>query len=223
MAERREPGTTFADKVYDLLLEQFMTGSFTAGQQLNIPTLARDFDVSQTPIREALARMEHTGLVTREPLKGYRVAELFTEHELGKLMEARLVLEPALTLEAARRVTPEFLVDLNVTLDDLVRASETESFRDHWSADDTFHALISRQSANPFLDAAYHSIDGQVRRFRLFAKHSPGTAKIAAKEHRDIYDALNARDPEKSAELMRRHVEGAKERALADRKSIGPQ
>lgn len=73
---------------------------------LNIGALSRELNVSQTPLREALARLEHTGLVRREALKGYRVAPLFSETELIKLMDARLVLEPTLTYEAGRRTTP---------------------------------------------------------------------------------------------------------------------
>ena len=220
MANRREPGTTYADTVYDLLLKQFMAGARDAGQPLNIPSIAREFEVSQTPVREALARLEHTGLVTREPLKGYRVAPLFSEHELVKLMEARLVIEPAVTLEAARRVTPEFLAELQVTVDDLAAAAKTESFSEHWRADDAFHGWISLQSANPFLDSAYRAIGGQVRRFRLLAKASADTAAIAVTEHAQIIEALAARDADKAADAMRMHIEGATARALADRKSI---
>lgn len=221
MAHQREPGTTYADTVYDLLLGEFMDGTWSPSQQVNIPTVARAFNVSQTPVREALARLEHTGLVTREPLKGYRVAALFTEPELLKLMDARLVLEPALTLEAGRRVTPEFLDELLVTVADMVAASEMGSLHDHWAADDAFHGLISRQSANPFLDAAYRSIGGQVRRFRLLARLSSNSARLAAADHQVIYSAFEARKPEKAAELARAHVDNARTRALADRQSIG--
>jgi DNA-binding GntR family transcriptional regulator len=220
MAERREPRTTHADSVYDLLLTQFMDGERRASQSLNIPSIAREFDVSQTPVREALARLEHTGLVIREPLKGYRVAPLFTENELVKLMDARLVIEPAVTVEAALRVTPEFLTELDTTVEDLARAAETKSFSDHWRADDQFHGRISKQSGNPFLDAAYRAIGGQVRRFRLLANPSSDTAAIAAVEHGHIIEALRARDAAGAAQAMRVHIEGAKSRALADRASI---
>jgi DNA-binding GntR family transcriptional regulator len=220
MASRREPGTTYADTVYELLLKQFMAGAREASQPLNIPSLAREFDVSQTPVREALARLEHTGLVTREPLKGYRVAPLFSEQELVKLMEARLVIEPAVTLEAARRVTPEFLAELQLTIDDLAASVEAESFSEHWRSDDAFHGLISLHSANPFLDSAYRAIGGQVRRFRLLAKASSKTASITVIEHGHILEALEARDADRAAVAMRAHIEGAAARALADRKSI---
>jgi DNA-binding GntR family transcriptional regulator len=220
MANRREPGTTYADTVYDLLLKQFMAGAREASQSLNIPSIAREFDVSQTPVREALARLEHTGLVIREPLKGYRVAPLFSEQELVKLMEARMIIEPAVTLEAARRVTPEFLAELQLTIDDLAAAAESETFSEHWRSDDAFHGLISLHSANPFLDSAYRAIGGQVRRFRLLAKASAKTAAITVIEHGHILEALEARDADRAAEAMRAHIEGAATRALADRKSI---
>jgi DNA-binding GntR family transcriptional regulator len=197
-----------------------MAGAREASQSLNIPSIAREFDVSQTPVREALARLEHTGLVIREPLKGYRVAPLFSEQELVKLMEARMIIEPAVTLEAARRVTPEFLAELQLTIDDLAIAAETESFSEHWRSDDAFHGLISLHSANPFLDSAYRAIGGQVRRFRLLAKASAKTAAITVIEHGHILDALEARDAERAAEAMRAHIEGASTRALADRRSI---
>ncbi|MCU1579018.1 MAG: GntR family transcriptional regulator [Rhodoglobus sp.] len=223
VARRESSRQTQADRVYELLVGKFMDGTWTAGEQLSIPMLSRIFDVSQTPIREALARFEHTGLVRREALKGYSVAPLFSEQDLLKLMEARLVLEPAITTEAAWRVTPEFLEQLFGTIERLTAASESEgieAFHDYWSADEDFHGLIAKQSANPFLEDAYRSLGGQVQRFRLFAKLGSTDASFAAKEHRAIYDALEARDADAAVARMREHVLNAKSRALSDRKSI---
>ena len=215
MAARREPGTTFADTVYDGLFNQFMSGEREADQALNIPALAREFDVSQTPVREALARLEHTGLVRREPLKGYRVAPMFTEQELVKLMEARFIIEPALAIEAAQRVTPEFLIELERTVEELDLAAQEHSLSRHWNADDAFHGLIAKQSANPFLEAAYQAIGGHIRRFRLFATRTADTARVAACEHRSIIEQLKNRDPEGAAEAARTHVTNARQRSFA--------
>ncbi|MFC7740084.1 GntR family transcriptional regulator [Nocardiopsis composta] len=71
---RRSTRRPLADQMYDVLLAQFMEGKRKAGEPLNIGALSRELDVSQTPLREALARLEHTGLVRREALKGYRVS-----------------------------------------------------------------------------------------------------------------------------------------------------
>jgi len=210
--------------MYEVLLGQFTDGLWSPGAPVNIGALSRELNVSQTPLREALARLEHTGLVRREALKGYRVAPLFSEFELVKLMDARLVLEPALAREAGRRTTPEFLDGLLETVEDLARASEAPdsgSFRAYLSADEAFHGMIATQSDNPFLAGAYRSLGGQVQRFRFFAEIGSSDAEFAAAEHRAIYDAFVAGDADGAAARMREHVENAKSRSLRDRKSVG--
>ncbi len=213
-----------ADSVYEILRNQFMDGTRAAGEPLNIATLSRDLDVSQTPIREALARLEATGLVRREALKGYRVAPLFSENELLSLTDARVVLEPALTRAAADRSTPEFLEALLDTIETLDKASistdDSRTFPTYWSADERFHTTIAKQSGNPFLAAAYAALGGQVQRFRLFAALGSSDAGHAAREHRLIYEALQVGDAKLAADRMREHVRNAGRRALTDRRAV---
>lgn len=225
MAPRRSGRQPLADKMYEVLLGQFTDGRWSAGEPVNIGALSRELDVSQTPLREALARLEHTGLVRREALKGYRVAPLLSERELVQLMDARLVLEPALAFEAARRTTPEFLREVLDSVDDLARAatsSDSKVFSGYWKLDERFHLLIARQADNPFLEKAYRSLGGQVQRFRFFAKlgSARGAPGLAAEEHRAVYDALAAGDPEQAAARMHTHIENAKQRVLNDRKTV---
>ena len=213
-----------ADSVYKILRNQFMDGTRTAGEPLNIATLSRELDVSQTPIREALARLESTGLVRREALKGYRVAPLFSEADLLALTEARVVLEPALTRAAAARTTPEFLEELLETIETLDKAStstdDSSTFPDYWSADELFHTTIAKQGGNPFLATAYAALGGQVQRFRLFAPLGSSDAGHAAREHRLIYQALDAGNARLAADRMREHVRNAGRRALTDRRAV---
>lgn len=61
MTERNTAKQPIADQMYTVLLHQFMSGERGAGESLNIGALSRELDVSQTPLREALARLEHTG------------------------------------------------------------------------------------------------------------------------------------------------------------------
>ncbi|MFK0294644.1 GntR family transcriptional regulator [Streptomyces sp. NPDC090442] len=212
----REP---LADRMYDVLLRQLFAGERGAGSPLNIGALARELDVSQTPLREALARLEHTGLVRREALKGYRVADALTEREVGKLFEARMVLEPALTLEAGHRTTPEFLDTLREAVDELAESATSaddrpDGFQHYWTSDDAFHRLIAAQSDNPFLEQAFLSLGGQMHRFRLFTKRGHTGVPHAVREHRAICAALEQRKPERAAELMRRHLTHARTRIL---------
>ncbi|MDJ1134856.1 GntR family transcriptional regulator [Streptomyces iconiensis] len=227
MATTRRPARQpLADKMYEVLLGQFMDGLWSPGQVLNIGALTRELDVSQTPLREALARLEHTGLVRREALKGYRVAPLFTERELIKLMDARLVLEPALTYEAARRTTPEFLREIEESVEELRRcaaAPSSKSVRTYWAADERFHLRIAEQADNPFLETAYRALGGHVQRFRLFtelATPEAASAAAPAREHDAVREAMAAGEADTAAQHMRRHIENAKARALEDRKAV---
>ncbi|GAA1090680.1 GntR family transcriptional regulator [Nocardiopsis composta] len=208
--------------MYDVLLAQFMEGKRKAGEPLNIGALSRELDVSQTPLREALARLEHTGLVRREALKGYRVSPDLGEQEIGKLMDARLLLEPALAREAGLRTTPEFLAELAETVSLLEQAAaeadeDASALQASLTSDGDFHRLIARQSGNPFLESAYLSLTGQMQRFRPFTRRGRAGAGEAAREHRAIHDALESRDAEKAAELMAVHIGNARGRALLPR------
>jgi DNA-binding GntR family transcriptional regulator len=219
-----EPTATrrpIADQMYDLLLQQFMSGDRAAGQSLNIGALSRELDVSQTPLREALARLEHTGLVEREALRGYRVAPMMTRTEVQQLREARLLLEPHLAEQAALRKTDEFLRTLKTTVDDFHRSAdaadvETEGFDLYWRSDDRFHMAIAAQAGNPFLEMAYAALGGQIQRFRLFSKFGRTGARLAAPEHGAIFDAIASGDGQAAAEAMRSHVIGATRRLLGD-------
>ncbi len=210
-----------ADQMYDVLLQQFMSGQRGAGESLNIVALSRELDVSQTPLREALARLEHTGLVEREALRGYRVAPVMTRSEVEQLRDARLLLEPRLAEAAALRRTDDFVAALRETVDDFHRSADVadtdpESFDLYWRSDDRFHMLIAAQSGNRFLELAYAALGGQIQRFRLFSKFGRTGAQHAAPEHEAILDAIDAGDGQAAAEAMTVHVIGATQRLLGD-------
>lgn len=215
MASKRSTREPIADQMYEVLLQQFLSGRRKAGEPLNIGALTRELGVSQTPLREALARLEHTGLVHREALRGYRVADELSPREIAKLLDARAVIEPALALEAGLRVTPEFLAGLETNVDELDTVVETADvdaagFEQYWNADYDFHRRIAAQSDNPFLEQALVSLDGAMQRFRLFTKRGHTGVADAAREHRKILDAFNSRDAEQASDLMREHLELAK-------------
>lgn len=211
--------TPVADQMYEVLLGQFMDGIRGAGEPLNIGALSRELNVSPTPLREALARLEHTGLVHREALRGYRVAPMMSLTEVRQLRDARLLIEPHLAAEATARATDAFVAGLDETVRDFESSidhadRETEGFRIYWRSDDRFHRMIAEHAGNPFLETAYSALAGQIQRFRLFSKLGRTGAKWAAPEHRAILDAIRAHDADGARERMREHIEGAAGRLL---------
>lgn len=167
-----------ADHVYEELLAWLMDGRLEPGAAVSIDGTARELDVSPTPVREALARLEHTGLVRRVALKGYRVAPVFTREDFGELMEARLAIEPVNARLACGRITSDGLTELREAVKDLETAPRGPSFaefRDYLEADERFHKLIAEQSGNQFMLSAYNALGGQVQRFRLFGEWASPT------------------------------------------------
>src|SRR4030088_259152 len=98
--------------VYDELTARILRGELPPGVRVNIDALAHEFDVSQTPVREALARLESDGLVVKELHKGYRTTPKLSPAELANLYELRLLLEPHAARRAAQRSTPETVHEL---------------------------------------------------------------------------------------------------------------
>jgi DNA-binding GntR family transcriptional regulator len=170
-------------------------------------------------VREALARLEHTGMVRRVALKGYRVAPMFTQEDFAELMEARLAIEPVNARLACARLTPRDHAALAEAVADLKKARRGPSFaefRDYLEADERFHRLIAEQTGNQFMVAAYSALGGQVQRFRLFGGVGITDAEQAIAEHQSVLDAFSSGDPEKAAAAMAEHVRNVRGRAIAD-------
>src|SRR6478735_11747172 len=106
-----------SDEVYAVLQQAIMDGTIPPDDRLNAGELARRFDVSPTPVREALAKLESDGLVEKHPLKGYRTTDLLAREELVDLFELRLLLEPGTAARAAQRRRPAEAQDLLAEID----------------------------------------------------------------------------------------------------------
>jgi DNA-binding GntR family transcriptional regulator len=214
---------SLSDFVYDALLEHVMVGEYPPETALNIDALARDFDVSHTPIREALARLESTGLITRAALRGYRVAPFLSSEELSDLMDARAAIEPANAYFATARASAINLEELSETVRQMrggARGGSYSKMSSFWFADEAFHRLIAETTDNLFLISAYNTLGGHVQRFRLFAGAGVTDADSAIDEHHAILEAMIAGDKERARLLMADHIGRVKVRVQADRKAF---
>jgi DNA-binding GntR family transcriptional regulator len=214
---------SLSDSVYDAMLGRVMEGHYPPETALNIDALARTLGVSHTPIREALARLEATGLVTRAALKGYRVAPFLNSDELDDLMDARGAIEPTNAFIATTRARKEDLEDLRQTLQVMKQSPTGGSYQemaDFWDADESFHRLIAMMTDNPFLLSAYSTLGGHVQRFRLFAGVGITDAQTAIQEHQGVLQSMLAGNAHEAEERMKLHILNVKARAHADREAL---
>lgn len=213
-----------ADEVYDRLMTRLVDGTLAAGVPLIIGELAHELGVSQTPIREALARLELTGLVTRVAFKGYRVAPPFSLDDLRQLSQARRVIEPANAWIAAGSTVPELCAALEGDISALQRAPRGPSFadfREYWEADERFHRRIAEHTGNKYLFRAYSAMGGQLLRYRLFGGRGVTDFEPTCLEHKNILTAISQGEPDQAREAMDLHISNVWDRAVEDSKSAG--
>lgn len=220
LATTSRPGAVgrqvLADNVYEEIFASLVDGRLAAGANISIEGIARDLAVSPTPVREALARLESTGLVVRVALRGYRAAPCFTQNQLTDLMDARLAIEPINALRACHRATPELITAMERSITDLrvaPRGAASAEHRESWVADERFHHLIAEAAENEFLRAAFHSLAGQIQRFRFLAGLAVADVDHAVEEHTLILEAFGSGDPEGAREAMIGHLQSVRRRS----------
>ncbi|WP_448002494.1 GntR family transcriptional regulator [Agromyces bauzanensis] len=215
------------DRVYDRILEMLLEGEVEPGTRLSIDTLARQLDVSPTPVREAMVQLERTGLVTREALRGYRVAPPLEGEQLAELFDARLMLEVEAARLAARHIDT-LLLPLRTALEHHARESERiverldrggvplALTRAYFDSDLEFHRTIFAASGNRYIQEMYDSLGALTHRMRQAVIRGPRDVHEAAVEHRAIVDAFASGDADAAVQAMRRHIESVRARSVDD-------
>ncbi len=225
-ARRIKRAQGFVDEVYDLIRADIMALRIPPDTRISIDSLARQIGVSQTPIREALSRLEATGLVIKQHFVGYCSAPQLNRKQLDELYELRLLLEPYAARCAAERMSEEQL--LAVT--DPRHEDGTRQFahflrplrRTGFGAARPDRGQ-QRQSADPrsgnlLIRDALAKLHTHLHIFRL-RFHSEVTkeafTKEAYSEHGELMAAFANRKPEQAAEAMRKHIEKSYQRLKA--------
>ena len=192
------------DHIREILVGRILDGTYPAGTQLKELYLAREFDVSQAPIREALRELEGSGLVSSERFRGTRVrgadfAEMRESYELRTMLEVRSVV-------LAAPYKPQLLADLAEYLremDAAVKADDSE-----WYIDNAlrFHRRLVESSGNRTFLAVWDSLLWDIRgRIALRRLAEMGKSlKPLVSMHKTLLGRLRAQD-----------VAGASERVQA--------
>ena len=213
-----------ADDVYDAVLGLLMDQVIEPGARASIDGIARRLNVSPTPVREALARLESEGLVLKQALKGYTAAPLLDAEGLRQLFEMRQLLEPTAARLAAARLTPEALAELERLAVEMHRAGDNTSddhfqdYKDFMNQDALFHGLIAEHSGNALLADAVVRLRSHRHHYRLFFQH--GAADPTSDEHEVVLEALRRGDPDAAASAMMAHISHSYSRIVA---SVGDQ
>ncbi len=189
-----------SDMIYAVLHEAILSGIVPPGQRLGEELLAALFDVSRTPVREALLRLETTGLAQRVPRRGLIVARI-TPQEIVEVYVVRETLDGLAAYLAAQSATASDVANLLAINDEFARAAQAGNAAAMADLNLQFHEAIARSARNSLLWQFLMQIHHQVRRIPGTTFQHPGRATRAAEEHVAIVEAIRAGDAERARRL----------------------
>lgn len=186
-------------------------GEFAPGERLNEIHLARRFQTSRGPVREACRALEQAGLLDARRNHGVFVREISSQ-EAVEVYDLRSVLFGLAGELLAGHIRDPLLNGLQDLQDRMARAVSAEDAEAYFPLNLEFHALIVDSCGNATLTAQYHGLVKKLRLCRVRNLNKPESMRASVAEHAEILDALRRRSPERAFQANRTHVRNARDR-----------
>jgi DNA-binding GntR family transcriptional regulator len=193
------------DRVGNALGAAIISGQMPPGAVYSVPMLAAQFDVSATPVREALLDLEKRGFVEAIRNKGFRVTAVDPQ-DLGHIVVVRGLLEPEAVFQLAATFDKQDAATLRPTADRIVAGARNEDLNAYLAADHEFHLQLLSLLGNPLLVSIVADLRERTRLVGLKSLLHTDELAISAQEHHTILDLLEAHDADGVRDLMRRHI-----------------
>lgn len=195
-----------AQRLKDSLENDIINGRFAPGERLDPEALAKAFQVSRTPIREAIQQLTASGLVVVVPKKGTFVAKIGVD-QLVEMFEVMAELEGMCGRLAARRISANELTVLKEALERCeASVREVEGPDEYYYENEIFHQCIYSASHNAFLADEVQQLKQRLKPYRRLQLRVRHRMARSLQEHRDIYKAIASGDAAAAEEAMRQHV-----------------
>jgi DNA-binding GntR family transcriptional regulator len=199
-------------QAYDLVKERILSLTLKPGQYITDNEIASELNISRTPIREALRRLEHEGLLTNQPRRGWQVCilSLADIHEIFDIKEA---LEVMLARHAATCQDETLRNDLRKAMAGLQQASETGDQQAWMEAHTQWHQTVFAMIASPRNRAAQiiQMLNDQWWRLYFLTIAVEGRLERKTREHAFVAEAILAGDSERAEQLMRHHLKNTRQ------------
>lgn len=203
---------SMADIVFNKIEDAILSGEFSQGDIITELKLCEQLNVSRTPVREALTRLKQEGLI-KESGKGAVVIGI-NNKDLFDIYEVRMRIEGLAAAKCAATITDEQLKELNETLElqeFYTAKNQPDSIKE---LDSKFHEQIYSYCQNKTLENMLSELHRKVKRYRKTSVSNPERANMAVKEHREIFEAISAHDPQLAEKLTEKHIKNARENIM---------
>ncbi|WP_180902705.1 GntR family transcriptional regulator [Martelella soudanensis] len=213
-ARKRNPKQpSLTEQVYNRLRGEILSCKLEPGLEISEIELAERFDVSKTPVREALATLRQEGLVRTFPRRGYQITPI-TFGDMNELFDLRIMLEAGAAELACERITEEELEHLREQARVVYDQAETPTLDKFIAANTDFHLAIARASGNQRLYDILARQLHELERFFYIGAQKRDVNSETSNDHMKIVETLAKRDRDAVRALMIRHNELTREGLL---------
>jgi len=202
----QQEAQTRAKELATTLENQILNGELKPGEPLDEANLARRFDVSRTPVREALKQLSASGLVDTRPRQRAVVAKM-TITDLIYSFEIMAILEGACARFAAQRHTAEDRLAIRAAYESCRKMTEKADPDAFYRANKDFHDSIYAASHNPLLRDQTTALRRRLEPYRRQITFHPGPMARSDVEHGHIMQAIFDMDGQAADRLMRAHLD----------------
>ena len=198
-------GFSLHDQVAERIRALIFDGQIVPGTFIDENALTEQWQISRTPLREALKVLAAEGLVELVPRRGCRVIEI-TETDADELFPIMALLEGRCALEATRQMSDADLRTLQHLHDELERTAAAQDIDGYYQANHVFHSFVQRVANNRWLDRVTADLRKFVRMLRGRQLVLPGRIDASINEHRVLIAAMLARDDVGAERAMHDHL-----------------
>lgn len=199
-----KPRDCVSDRIKEVILQRICDGTYAPGQKLVELQIAREFETSQAPVREAFCELEAIRIVETEPYKGTRVRRVSAD-EMAECLEIRGVLEQ-LAAEKIGTALQDKIDILKEKAAETVEAARIGDVQRYSAANLDFHRIIVEATNNPTLIMVWHSLAPEVR-IRACVNANVANLSECAEEHMEIVEAFAEGDNRYAGRLLKKHTE----------------
>ena len=207
---QKQSNETLASSVYSTLKGDIITGKLKPGHKLRLQVLKEDYNVGNSPLREALNRLSANGMVMREENKGFKVSTASVK-ELEELIRTRCWLEDIALRESIKNGDDEYDERIVLAAHRLSRAANKSengySTPEHQNLHREFHQSILAACNSSILLQYCSQLQDQSFRYRNLSEVVQYRVRHEEQEHQDIRDAILDRDADKASELLCSHYQ----------------
>ena len=213
---KKEPHASLVDVAYDKIRSDLSTNVLKPGEKIIFQDLVKRYEISETPIKQALNRMVVEGLVESIPRRGMRIKPI-SIRDYNEIMDIRYMLESQLAPVIIEAVVyhPEYIGELENNIAKHYQAIETgttevQDFIEIYRVDHEFHRLLLKCANHQRALQVYDTIGAHTFSYFLYNKKPKSRLIDGVQEHETILNALKKQDLDALLNAIRVHIDGAR-------------